>query len=39
VALGQLEDEGASISDEARGGLEQPLLEARNGGSIYHLAP
>ncbi len=34
VALGQLEHEGPGMSDEAAAGLEQPLLEARQGPAL-----
>ena len=34
VALGQLEDEIPGMADEATAGLEQPLLEAREGPAL-----
>jgi hypothetical protein len=34
VALGQLQDEVSGMPDEAPSGLEEPLLEARQGDNI-----
>jgi hypothetical protein len=34
VALGQLEDEVPRMPDEAAAGLEEPLLEARQGPAL-----